>query len=273
MTGGDSAQRVDIRSASNDRFRGWLELARSARERQSRRLTLIEGEHLLKAWLDAGGARLSEAMIPRRASERSEWIALCERAAHRTFILEDSLFDRLSQVEHGPGPLAVIPIPDRSMPARLDVDALYLDGIQDPGNAGTVLRSAAAFGVNLIMSSPGSVGLWSPKVVRAAMGAHFVLRICEGVAAEVLLGLRGDAPLTAADPRSAHILDDLDLTAPRVWVFGAEGQGVSPELLDSGELVKLQILHLPAIESLNVGVAASICLHEQFRQRRAARRV
>jgi TrmH family RNA methyltransferase len=272
MSGGDRAQLLDIRSASNERFRGWLDLVRSARERQSRRLTLIEGEHLLKAWLDAGGARLSEAIIPRRSSARAEWIALCERAAHCTVILEDSLFDRLSQVEHGPGPLSVIPIPDCSMPARLDVDALYLDGIQDPGNAGTVLRSAAAFGVSLIMSSPGSVGLWSPKVVRAAMGAHFVLQICEGVAARALLGLQGTAPITAADPRSEHALDEIDLTPPRVWVFGAEGPGVSPELLNSSELVKLQIPHSPAIESLNVGVAASICLHEQFRQRRAAQR-
>lgn len=258
---------VEIRSASNDRFRALLELARSARERQVRQQALIEGEHLLTAWFESAGARLPEVVLPRRSGDRSPLLALCERVARCTVILEDSLFDRVSQVEHGPGPLAVIPIPVHEFPARLDHDALYLDGIQDPGNAGTLLRSAAAFGVSLVIGSPGTVGLWSPKVLRAAMGAHFTLRICEGVTAQALLAARGRASLTAAAPRSEQAIHEADLTGPRVWIFGAEGQGVSAELMDSDALATLQIRHRPAIESLNVGVAASICLHEQFRQR------
>jgi len=271
VTASESTARIEIRSAGSERFKSLLALARSARERQTRQLALIEGEHLLQAWLDAGGKRLPEVVIPRRTSDRADLAIVCERAADRTLVLDDPLYDRLSQVEHGPGPLAVIPIPHGAMPARLDHDAIYLDGIQDPGNAGTVIRSAAAFGVGQVLSSPSTVGLWSPKVVRAAMGAHFALRICEGVSAELLLARQGSALFTVAAPRSACSIDEADLKRPRIWIFGAEGQGVCAELLDAHQVMHLQIAQQPEVESLNVGVAASVCLYEQFRQRRASR--
>ena len=270
MTRDRDSRRLEIRSASSERFRRLLALTRSSRERHARRLAAIEGEHLVQVWLDAARLRLDEIVIPSRAVGKASVEALCERAAHLTLVLEDSLFDRLSQVEHGSGPLGIIPIPEAPLPHQLNTDAVYLDGIQDPGNAGTILRSALAFGVQWVLSAQGSVGLWSPKVVRAAMGAHFGLMLCEGVTPDVLLAAQGRARLTAASPRAKQAIEHADLTGPRIWVFGAEGPGLSPELLQAPAIEHLAITHGSAVESLNVGVAASICLYEQHRQRLAA---
>lgn len=270
MTLAHDWQRLDIRSAASERFRKLLSLVRSSRERQERRLAVIEGEHLVQAWLDTTGRRLEEIVIPRSSVGKASLDALCERAAPVTLVLEDSLFDRLSQVEHGTGPLGIIPIPEASLPRQLNTDGVYLDGIQDPGNAGTILRSALAFGVKWVLSAPGSVGLWSPKVVRAAMGAHFGLTLCEGITPDALLAARGQARLTAASPRSAQALEQAELTDPRIWVFGAEGPGLSQALLRAPDVEHVAISHRGVVESLNVGVAASICLYEQHRQRLAA---
>lgn len=267
MTLPHESRRIDIRAATSERFRRLLSLIRSSRERQKRQLAVLEGEHLVQVWLDTSGRRLDEIVIPSRSVGKASVEALCERAAPLTLVLEDGLFDRLSQVEHGTGPLGLIPIPEASLPRQLNTDAVYLDGIQDPGNAGTMLRSALAFGVQWVLSAPGSVGLWSPKVVRAAMGAHFGLTLCEGITPDALLAAQGRARLTAASPRSAQAIEQADLTGPRVWVFGAEGPGLSREFLRAPTVEHLSITHSGAVESLNVGVAASICLYEQHRQR------
>lgn len=263
---------LDISSPSNERFRRLLALTRSSRDREMHGLAIIEGEHLLKAWNDAGGERAPEAVIPRRSLDRAELVALCAQSAHQMLVLDDSLFDRLSQVTHGPGPLATIRIPRVSLPQALDHDAVYLDGVQDPGNAGTLLRSAAAFGIPLILTSPNTVDLWSPKVVRAGMGAHFTLQICEAVSVQSLIAAQGTARWTAAAPRSPQSIDEADLLPPRLWIFGAEGQGLSPELAALRAIDRLEIRHDSQVESLNVGVAASICLYAQFTQRRAVAR-
>ena len=266
------SSRLDIRSPSSERFRRLFALSRSSREREALGLAIIEGEHLLKARLDAGGGLAPEAVIPRRSSEREAILALCAQTAHQTLVLDDALFDRLSQVAHGPGPLATISIPRATLPLALDHDAVYLDGVQDPGNAGTLLRSAAAFGVRLIMTSPDTVSLWSPKVIRSAMGAHFALQLCEAIPVSSLITLQGAARWTAAAPRSPQSIDGADLRAPRLWIFGAEGQGLSPELSAVSAIDRLEIRHDAGVESLNVGVAASICLYEQFTQRQTAAR-
>ncbi len=272
MSGRKVSPRMEIRSPSSERFQRLLSLSRSPREREALGLSIIEGEHLLEAWLDAGGTIVSESVIPRRSSERQAILALCEQASHQTLVLDDALFDRLSQVVNGPGPLATIPVPKTTLPRSLDQDMVYLDGIQDPGNAGTLLRSAAAFGVRLIVSSPDCVSLWSPKVLRAGMGAHFVLHICEAIPVSSLVSVRGAARWTAAAPRSPQSIDEADLREARVWIFGAEGKGLSAELSAMSAIDRLEIRHDIGVESLNVGVAASICLYEQFTQRQAAAR-
>ena len=181
-------------------------------------------------------------------------------------VLADRLFAQASQVENGPGPIAVVATPRPVLPLLLHDDAVYLDRVQDPGNVGSVLRSCAGLGVRRVITSPGTAFCWAPKVLRAGMGAHFHLDIHEGVSPSHLLPrLRAHAIATAVHaPRALH---QADLRAPVVWLFGNEGQGLDPLLLAQPGIARVAIAQTSAVESLNVGVAAAICLYEQWRQR------
>lgn len=167
-------------------------------------------------------------------------------------------------MEHGVGIMFLVETPQRATPAALSVNAVLLDNVQDPGNVGSILRSAAAAGVEQVFCSPGTAFCWSPKVLRAAMGAHFVLDIFEN--AELAPLLR-EAPIAtlATSGYAAQRLFDVDLKRPVAWVFGHEGQGVSDELLS---LARHQVVipHLGQVESLNVAACAAVCFFEQVRQ-------
>ncbi len=260
-----------IASAANERFRRLLGLATSARERREQGLAVIEGVHLVQAWLERGGAAADEAQlfVPRRAPASAEIRALLARFPRPATVLDDRLFARASQVEQGGGPLAIVPLPQPPLPARLDDDAVFLDRIQDPGNVGSILRTCAAVGVRRVIASPGAAQCWSPKVLRAAMGAHFHLEIHEGVEPSQLRE-RAAVAVRAADAAAATPLFRADLRAPALWLFGNEGQGLDPALRAWPAVSAIAIPQQPAVESLNVGVAAAVCLYEQWRQRIAA---
>jgi TrmH family RNA methyltransferase len=262
----------EIVSSANAEFRALISLTKSARERRGLGLTVIEGVHLLEAFVARHGAP-KQLFVPersRRATEArsDEELARVLRAAGtETVMLADRLFAQVSQVENGPGPIAVVETPRPLLPVRLSEDAVYLDRVQDPGNVGSILRSCAAVGVRQVLASAGTAFCWSPKVLRAAMGAHFHLDIHEGVPPDELLArLAVEAVATAAD--ALHDLYEVDLRAPRVWLLGNEGQGLDPALQSAPGLLRVAIPQTKAVESLNVGVAAAVCLYEQLRQRR-----
>jgi len=268
-----------IESSLNPFFRDLRELASSARHRRSLGLSVIEGMHLLETFLASGGTP-TQLYLPERSLGLLEGGAraasasaapmrrLIESAGVAPVVLSDRLFASVSQVENGPGPIAVIHTPRPSLPARLDTDGVYLDRVQDPGNVGTVLRSCAALGVRVVLTSPETAFCWSPKVLRAAMGAHFHLEIHEGVcAADFLARLAVHATATLAE--ASLLIDRVDLRGPRFWIFGNEGEGIDRALLDAPGVLQLGIPQASAVESLNVGVAAAICLYEQYRQRSA----
>jgi len=262
-----------IVSAANERFRRLLDLTASARERRRQGLTVIEGVHLVEAWLARFGASSDdvEVFVSRRAMASAEVRALIGRLPAAT-LLDDRLFERVSQVEHGSGPLAIVPTPRPALPARLDDDAVYLDRVQDPGNVGNILRTCAAVGVRRVITSPGTAFCWSPKVLRAGMGAHFHLEIHEGIVPALLHG-RTAVEVRAAQAGATLSLYRADLRAPGLWLFGNEGQGLDTELRAWPAVRTLGIPQSPAVESLNVGVAAAVCLFEQLRQRTARTRV
>jgi TrmH family RNA methyltransferase len=182
------------------------------------------------------------------------------------YLLPDAVFDHVSPVDTPSGLLALIDLPAGSAPAPFADTVLVLDGVQDPGNLGTILRTAAAAGVRDALLTEGCAQAWSPRVLRAGMGAHFVLRIHEH--ADPLARLAdfpGPRLATALGP-GAKPLYVLDLDRPVAWFFGAEGQGVSPALLAAAD--DRVVIPMPGgIESLNVGAAVAICLFEQCRQR------
>jgi len=151
------------------------------------------------------------------------------------------------------------------VPARLTQSAVLLDGVQDPGNFGSIIRSAAAAGITQIYCSAGTTFAWSPKVMRAGMGAHFLLQIFEGVdLADVIA--RADIDVIATSSHAEKTLYQLDLTNPVAWLFGHEGQGVAPALLQQARH-KIAIPHLGDIESLNVAASSAVCFFEQVRQK------
>jgi TrmH family RNA methyltransferase len=258
---------AEIRSAANPRFRLLLELASSSRARREKGVALIEGDHLGLAWIESGASKAEEVILPRRSLSRPGIGALCEKLAHALLVLDDGLFDRLSQVEHGPGPLILIPVVAHSLPPAVNTDAVYCDGIQDPGNVGTIMRSAAAFGVKIVIASAQTADVWSPKVLRAAMGAHFQLQMIEDIPVDALIAAAGQVRISAADPRGGVRLDAADLRSPRIWVFGSEGRGLSAAFDSVPALERLRIPQSQAVESLNVATAAAVCLYEQYRQR------
>ena len=149
---------------------------------------------------------------------------------------------------------------DLPAPASLRPDAatVVLDRVQDAGNVGSILRSASAFGFRQVAAIKGSAALWSPKVLRAGMGAHFALDLIEGLALDDLAALQ--VPLLVTSSHAGDFLHRAALPWPCAWVMGHEGQGVSPALEDRASL-RIRIAQPGGEESLNVAAAAAICLH------------
>jgi len=221
----------------------------------------LEGDHLCDALRARGGAA-AQAVISEEAWHAP---ALRELAgwAERIVVVPASLFAGISALESPARIGFVISLPP---PAQLlpEAASLVLDRVQDPGNAGSILRSAAAFGVTQVLALKGSVALWSPKVLRAGMGAHFGLHLAEGLAEESLHALR--VPLVATGSRGGRALPATALPWPCAWVLGHEGQGVA-DALRARCALQVRIPQPGGEESLNVAAAAAVCLYESARQR------
>lgn len=257
-----------ISSRDNPQYKQLRQLAASSQARRKTGLTLLDGVHLCQAWLQHRGAPalcvVGEGM--RGHPEVAAVLAQCERIGADCLLLPDALFTPLSQVEHGVALLFVVPMP-RPVAGVLDGAALLLDGLQDPGNLGSILRTAAAAGVPRVFCSPACVAAWSPKVLRAGMGAHFVLDVIEGADLGALLDT-ATVPVYATSPHAARSIYEAELGKPSGWLFGHEGRGVSPELLARAS-VQLSIPQRASVESLNVAASVAVCLFEQQRQQHA----
>ena len=255
-----------IASPANPAFKAWLRLATHPREARVQHRGLAEGLHLAQAALDAGA--LVEAVLLRQRTHGAEverLAAAATAAGARRFELAPALYDRISPVEHGVGMMFVVSVPQHAAPKRVRRDMLYLDGVQDPGNVGTLLRTAAAAGIGDVLASPTTAALWAPKTLRAGQGAHFRLRLHEHVAAGSLIeALQGS--WIGADARRGEPLWATPLPAgPVGWVFGGEGAG----LTEPARAVCHRLVSIPidvAVESLNVGAAAAVCLFERRRR-------
>ena len=257
-----------ISSTDNPIYRRLKQLATSPRACRDAHRTLIEGVHLLQAALDSRAT--IHTLVLRGAEQSAEVSALLPRAEAqlRAKLIElgPALYDAISPVEHGAGVLAEIEFETPPWPKQIVDDAIYLDNVQDPGNVGTLLRTAAAAGVRHAIAGPGCAFFWSPRVMRAAMGAHFVLDLHEQIGPQELRAAFAGAVL-AADAADGEDLFHTELPdAPTVWLFGGEGQGLSAGALAIADH-RLRIPIDLRVESLNVGTAAAVCLFEHKRQR------
>lgn len=256
-----------ISSRDNPLLKELKHLAGSSQARRRAGQTLLDGVHLCEAYLQHVGMpqRCIVSVSGEVNPEVAAILARCDVAQVSIVVLPDALYQSLSQVEHGVGLLFVIETPTPTAPGRVTKTAVLLDNLQDPGNLGSILRSAAAAGIQSVYCGPGTAFAWSPKVLRAGMGAHFLLDIHEDVDLAALLGAVR-IPVMATSSHATRTLYEADLRQPLCWLFGHEGQGVAPALLEKATMT-LAIPHPGAVESLNVAASAAVCFFEQVRQR------
>lgn len=243
-----------ITSAANALLKDLRRLAQDSTAYRKQQQVWLEGDHLCRAAL-ARGVEPAQAVFSQSLWDEAahQWSGL--RA--RTVVMPDALFASISALE-SPGRMGfVLPLPT---PAALDAGAasVILDRLQDAGNVGAILRCAAAFGFRQVLAMKGTAGLWSPKVVRAGMGAHFALHLIEGLDPAQLDTLR--VPIVATSSHAGEWLHRASLPWPCAWALGHEGQGLADEVA-SRAAVAVRIAQPGGEESLNVAAAAAICLH------------
>jgi RNA methyltransferase, TrmH family len=253
-----------ITSRENAFFKNLVKLAQSSRERKKQGLTLIEGVHLVEVYRERYG--LPQAVVVSDSGMQHGEITnlLKKLAGVEPIVVDDALFKSFSELATPTGVIVVVHTPrPEKIPDKLEL-CLACDGIQDPGNLGSMLRSAAAAGVKHVFLSKDCVFAWSPRVIRAGQGAHFLLAIHENVELFSLIeGFQGKVVATSLDAPAS--LFDTDLTGPMALLMGNEGAGLSPELLAlASHPVKIP---MPGgMESLNVAAATAVCLFERIRQ-------
>ncbi|MFA6314352.1 MAG: RNA methyltransferase [Sterolibacterium sp.] len=253
-----------ISSRDNPTFKELKSLVDDVREQRRRGLTMLDGIHLVAAYRDKVGlpARL---IVSEHGAAQAEIRFLGEALAGvETLLLKDSLFGALSDLATPTGVCAIIRIPAAPTNA-IRGSCVLLDSLQDPGNVGSILRTATAAGVGDVFLGPGCAAVWSPRVLRAAQGAHFDLHLHEQAdLAEVVRSFSGST--IAAVAHGGDSLFKQDLSGNLAWLFGSEGGGVSPSL-ESAANKRVGIPMAQGSESLNVGAAAAICLFEEVRQK------
>ncbi|HYW55912.1 MAG TPA: RNA methyltransferase [Polaromonas sp.] len=243
VTSRDNALLKDLRKLSQD----------STAYRKLGRVWL-EGDHLCRAalvrCLKPQIAVFSESFWP---LAQAEWA----QAAIKNIVIADGLLPEISSLESPArmGFVMEVPAQQALLPGAA---SLILDRVQDAGNVGSMLRSAAAFGFSQVIALKGTAALWSPKVLRAGMGAHFALRLIEGLSPDALDALT--VPILVTSSHQGGFLHEQNLPVPCAWAMGHEGQGVGDELMAQATM-KVRIDQPGGEESLNVAAAAAICLH------------
>jgi TrmH family RNA methyltransferase len=242
-----------IASAGNALLKELRRLAQDGTAYRKQGRIWLEGDHLCRAAL-ARGVRPALAVFAESFwRDGSQW----SRQAHKNVVITDSLFAKLSGLESPSRMGFVVDLPPR--PA-LDSQAasVILDRVQDAGNVGAILRCAAAFGFRQILAIKGTAALWSPKVLRSGMGAHFGLQLIEALEPMALDALA--IPIITTSSHEGNLLHEQRLPWPCAWVLGHEGQGIGEEI-GGRSLLAVRIAQPGGEESLNVASAAAICLH------------
>jgi TrmH family RNA methyltransferase len=255
-----------IASRQNPRFKALRKLAGDPARSG---LAIADGIHLVAACIDCGVA-VQQLLVSESGMRNIEVSGLLAQGRNAECLyFSDALFREITGIV-APTGIAAVFAPPRLDDSVLHGDAVLLEGVQDAGNVGTILRSAAAAGIVDVMLGPGCAGAWTMKVLRAAQGAHFSLRIRDQ--ADLLAAVQSSAVRSVATvAREGQDLFQLDLSSPVLWLFGSEGAGLSPSLrAAAGAAVTIPLAG--ATESLNVAATAAVCLFEARRQRRQTKR-
>lgn len=250
-----------ITSTHNPRIQRLRQLVNTPAAYKQQGLVWIEGEHLLTSALEAG-LTLDTLIVTPSLAQDARYTGLLpgwQAASSQTLWLEDRLFASVSGLVT-PVPVAALVRAGNLLQREIlpDVPTLVLDRLQDTGNVGSLLRTARAMGYNQVLALSGTAALASPKVLRAAQGAHFGLHLVEGLAPTDLARLQ--VPLLATDLQATHTVHQARLPWPCAWVLGHEGQGVAEAVLAACTQT-LRIAMPGGFESLNVAAAGAICLY------------
>ncbi len=260
---------VVIRSRDNPTAKAMISLAHSARERKKTALTVLDGAHLVDAYLDTGApvkyVALAESAVA--TLDATKLLVRLEERGIVHFIFSDELVAAASLLESPATFMAVVSTPSpRPIPADADA-VLVLDNVQDPGNVGAMLRCAAAFGITHAFLGAGTAFAWSPKVLRAAQGAHFRLNIVEGESvAAFVAGFGGQTLALVPAVDGTTRLQDENLRLPTAILVGNEGAGLAKEIIASATH-RVTIPMPGMIESLNAAASGAIAMYEMCRQR------
>ena len=246
---------ITITSRDNGFIKDLKRLAREASAYRRLGYVWLEGDHLCRAALTRGLRADTAVFSDSYWSETSkEWA----QTASKVVILPDALFAEISALESPAKMGFILPWQGAATQLQPGVATLVLDRVQDAGNVGAMLRSASAFGFAQVLALKGTAALWSQKVLRAGMGAHFGLHLVEAASAADIAQL--NVPLLATSSHQGAFLHQADLPWPCAWAMGHEGQGVGPEVANQAQLW-VRIAQPGGEESLNVAAAAAICLH------------
>ncbi len=249
-----SANVTHIQSRDNAFVKDLRRLAQDSTAYRKQGRVWLEGDHLCRAVLARGLlpaiAVFSESFWPLVPAQYAQ-------PAIKIIVLSDALFADISGLE-SPAPMGyLIDLP--AAPALLPATAtVVLDRVQDAGNVGSILRSAAAFGFGQVLALKGTAALWAPKVLRAGMGAHFGLHLIEALEPDALDALQ--MPVIVTSSHQGALIQDQRLPWPCAWALGHEGQGVGEAVAARARLA-VRIDQPGGEESLNVAAAAAICLH------------
>jgi TrmH family RNA methyltransferase len=247
-----------ITSRDNPHVKAWRRLAQDSTAYRKAGQFWLEGDHLCRAALERG-VRPQQLVLTEsfQAEQGDKWSGVAEQV----FVLPDELFASLSGLE-SPARMGFVVAWSAEKQVLSDVATVVLDRLQDSGNVGAILRCASAFGYKQVLAVKGTAALWSPKVLRAGMGAHFGLQLVESISESDVAALQ--VPVLTTSSHEGPFLHDLlrqgELPAQCAWVFGHEGQGVSTSLMALAQH-QVRIAQPGGEESLNVATAAAICLH------------
>jgi RNA methyltransferase, TrmH family len=254
-----------IVSRDNPIFKQLKKLADNARERRAEGKTLLDGVHLIESYCEVFGEP-ELVIIPEGKSSLEATNLMQTLADVNTIMLPTLMFAEITPVSSSTGILALVTIPKswpHIAPAEKIEFALMLEDIQDPGNLGSMLRTALGAGVQAVYLSKGCTDAWSPKALRGGQGAQFHLPIIEG--ADLLAEMQNFAGNTYATTMQGESLYGQDLSQPSAFVMGNEGAGLSAKIIHAASK-QISIPMHANLESLNAGAATAVCLFERARQ-------
>jgi TrmH family RNA methyltransferase len=243
-----------ITSAANVLVKELRRLAHDSTAYRKQQRIWLEGDHLCRAAVERGVQPALAVFSESFWNETStQWSGLGGKAV----VVADALYATLSGLESPSRMGFAVAMPEQPL-LQAGHATVVLDGLQDPGNVGAILRSAGAFGFRQVVAIKGTAALWSPKVLRAGMGAHFGLQLLEGMEPPDVEAL--GVPVLVTSSHRGDFLHSAKLPWPCAWVLGHEGQGVSAAL-EAVATLSVRIAQPGGEESLNVASAAAICLH------------